>query len=175
MAVAAPQPKTRRRCCRCEHQRDLRRRQGASGCQLRGAAGRSAVHRRRERQRQEHADQGHHRRLPARAGRRDCRSPASRSRRMSPAQARAAGVEVIWQDLALFPEMTRGREYRHSKRCSARRRASSITAAMRRTARRAAGAARRRHRRRCAGCARFAIAQRQIVAIARALVRRGAR
>src|SRR6185295_4227093 len=25
---------------------------------------------------------------------------------MSPAAARAAGVEVIWQDLALFPEMT---------------------------------------------------------------------
>ena len=68
---------------------------------------------------------------------------------MSPAAARAAGVEVIWQDLALFPEMT------VAENIGIRSVLGSVPrlvnhGAMRTAARPAACAARRRSRCRCA-------------------------
>ena len=84
----------------------LRRRARARRRVVFGRARGGALPRRRERQRQEHAHQGHRRRLP---GRRPARAPtisaraSRRRRRSSPARK---GVAVIWQDLALFPEMT---------------------------------------------------------------------
>ena len=87
---------------------------------------------------------------------------------MSPAAARAAGIEVIWQDLALFPEMTvaenigirvgarqraaprQSRRHAHGRATGCSRGSAPTSMSMRR-------------------CGRFAIAQRQIVAIARAL------
>ena len=64
-----------------------------------------ALPRRRERKRQEHADQGHRWRLSGSPGARTDyfgESVAS----PPPQLARRKGVAVIWQDLALFPEMT---------------------------------------------------------------------
>ncbi|ESY65579.1 MAG: sugar ABC transporter ATP-binding protein [Mesorhizobium sp.] len=86
---------------------------------------------------------------------------------MSPAAARAAGVEVIWQDLALFPEMTVAENIGIRSVLGALPRIVNH-GAMRDTARRLLG--------RLgadldvdAPLRTFAIAQRQIVAIARAL------
>ena len=87
---------------------------------------------------------------------------------MSPAAARAAGIEVIWQDLALFPEMTVAENIGIRTVLGSAPRLVDH-AAMREISAQASGAARRRTRSSTRRCARFAIAQRQIVAIARAL------
>ena len=62
--------------------------------------------RRRERKRQEHADQGHRGRLSGRCPARAPTISARASRRRRRSSRERKGVAVIWQDLALFPEMT---------------------------------------------------------------------
>ena len=110
------------------------------GDRLVGRARRSALPGRRERLGQIDADQD-----PRPASTRPIPAPrssstASPTRSLTPHQARALGIQVIFQDLSLFPEPDGAGEYRHRPR--ARRR---------RCGRRRGGRCARRRRRRSPG------------------------
>ena len=133
------------------------------------SARRGALHRRRERQRQEHADQGHHRRLSGRPGRRiDYRGQrvAGHVARARADRGLARSSGRTWRS---FNEMTVAENIAHRGGRSARCRGSSIIAPCARPrraslARLGADLDRRRAARQASP-----MAQRQIVAIARAL------
>ena len=88
---------------------------------------------------------------------------------LTPGVARALGIQVIWQDLALFPEMTVAENIAFEQNLGDRPRLVDY-GAMREVAAEAAGAARRQHSISTRPVRELSIAQRQIVAICRALI-----
>ena len=96
----------RHRCSRCAGSRSVRRRQGSRRRRFPAVPGRSPCADGRERRRQVHADEGAHRRVRARRGRRSSWTGSAVAVRAARCDAQRAGISTVYQEVNLCPNLS---------------------------------------------------------------------